>query len=68
VASAAADPDRLQSVAGRHVHVVYFDSVLAAADLLDDRAWDDLVHAWVQLFRARGALAALPLALPEENL
>ena len=38
-------------------------TVLAAADLLDDRAWDDLVHAWAQLSRATGALAALPLAL-----
>jgi DNA-binding CsgD family transcriptional regulator len=63
VTSAAADPRRLQAVAGRHVHVVYFDTVLAAADLLDDRAWDELVHAWAQLSRATGALAALPLAL-----
>ncbi len=63
VASAAGDPQRLQSVAGRHIHVVYFDLVLAAADLLDDRAWDDLTHAWAQLSRATGALAALPHAL-----
>ena len=63
VASAAADPRSLHSIAGRHVHVVYFDTVLAAADLLDDRAWDDLVHAWARLSRATGALAALPLAL-----
>ena len=63
VTSAARDQARLQSVAGRHVHVVYFDTVLAAVDTLDDRAWDDLTHAWVQLARATGALAALPLAL-----
>ena len=63
VTSAARDQARLQSVAGRHVHVVYFDTVLAAVDTLDDRAWDDLTHAWVQLSRATGALAALPLAL-----
>ena len=50
-------------VAGRHVHVVYFDAVLAACDLLDDQAWDELTHAWAQLARATGALAALPLAL-----
>ncbi len=63
VTSAARDQARLQSVAGRHVHVVYFDTVLAAVDTLDDRAWDDLTHAWVQLSRATGALGALPLAL-----
>jgi DNA-binding CsgD family transcriptional regulator len=63
VASAAEDPQRLPSVAGRHIHVVYFDTILAAADVLDDRAWDDLGRAWAQLARATGALAALPLAL-----
>ena len=63
VTSAAEDQARLKTVAGRHVHVVYFDTVLAAADVLDDRAWDDLTHAWVQLARRTGALAALPLAL-----
>ena len=63
VTSAAGDPARLHSVAGRHVHVVYFNAVLAAVDMLDDRAWDQLTHAWVQLSRATGALAALPLAL-----
>jgi DNA-binding CsgD family transcriptional regulator len=63
VTSAAEDQTRLQMVAGRHVHVVYFDTVLAAADVFDDRAWDDLTHAWVQLARRSGALAALPLAL-----
>jgi DNA-binding CsgD family transcriptional regulator len=63
VTSAVRDHARLQSVAGRHLHVVYFDTVLAAVDTLDDRAWDNLTHAWVQLSRATGALAALPLAL-----
>ena len=50
-------------VSGRHVHVVYFDAALAACDLLDDHAWDELTHAWAQLARGTGALAALPLAL-----
>jgi DNA-binding CsgD family transcriptional regulator len=63
VTSAAEDQTRLQTVAGRHVHVVYFDTVLAAADVFDEPAWDDLTHAWVQLARRAGALAALPLAL-----
>jgi hypothetical protein len=63
VTSAAEDQTRLQTVAGRHVHVVYFDTVLAAADVFDDRAWDDLTHVWAQLARRTGALAALPLAL-----
>jgi DNA-binding CsgD family transcriptional regulator len=63
VTSAASDQPLLQSVAGRHVHVVYFDTVLGAADTLDDRAWDDLTREWAQLARATGALAALPLAL-----
>ncbi len=48
---------------GHHVHVVYFDAVLAATDLLDDAAWADLTRSWVQLARHTGALAALPLAL-----
>jgi DNA-binding CsgD family transcriptional regulator len=63
VTGAARDRARLQSVAGRHVHVVYYDTVLAAVATLDDRAWDDLTHAWVEHSRATGALAALPLAL-----
>lgn len=63
VSRAAEDQARLQSVAGRHVHVVYLETVLAAADVLDDRAWDDLTQEWVQLARRTGALAALPLAL-----
>ena len=50
-------------VAGRHVHVVYFDAVLTACDLLDDHAWDELTDAWAQVARATGALAALPLAV-----
>ena len=63
VTRAGADQAHLQMVAGRHVHVVYFDAVLAACDLLDDQAWDELTHAWAQVARATGALAALPLAL-----
>ena len=63
VTSVAEDQARLQTVAGRHVHVAYFDTVLAAADVFDDRAWADLTHAGVQLARRAGALAALPLAL-----
>ena len=42
---------------------MYFDTVLAAAEALDERAWDELSHAWVQLARRIGALAALPLGL-----
>ena len=67
VSSAAEDQARLQSVAGRHVHVVYFDTVLAAADVLDDRAWDDLT-ARVGAARApsRRARRAAPRArLPQ---
>ena len=63
VTRARADQAHLQMVAGRHVHVVYFDAVLTACDLLDDHAWDELTHAWAQVARATGALAALPLAL-----
>ncbi|MGZ8650211.1 MAG: LuxR C-terminal-related transcriptional regulator [Solirubrobacteraceae bacterium] len=63
VTAAATDPTRLQDGAGRHVHVVYFDAVLAAWDVLDDHAWDDLTQEWAQLARRTGALAALPLAL-----
>jgi DNA-binding CsgD family transcriptional regulator len=62
-AAAARDLEQLHAVAGRHVHVVYFDAVLAAAHALDDRAWNDLTEAWVRLARATGALAALPVAL-----
>lgn len=67
VSGAAKDPARLQAVADRHVHVVYFDTVLAAADVLDDRAWGELTDAWVQLARRTGALAALPLALASRS-
>jgi DNA-binding NarL/FixJ family response regulator len=63
VTGARADQAQLQMVAGRHVHVVYFDAVLAACDLVDDQAWDELTQAWAQLARATGTLAALPLAL-----
>ncbi len=63
VTRAGADHAQLQMVSGRHVHVVYFDAALAACDLLDDHAWDELTHAWAQLARGTGALAALPLAL-----
>jgi DNA-binding NarL/FixJ family response regulator len=63
VAGAVEDQARLQSVAGRHVHVVCFNAVIAAADVLDDAAWDGLVHSWAQLARSTGALAALPVAL-----
>jgi DNA-binding CsgD family transcriptional regulator len=63
VTGAVEDQTRLQSVAGRHVHVVYFNAVMAAVDVLDDLAWDDLVYSWAQLARSTGALAALPVAL-----
>ena len=57
------DQARLQTIAGRHVHVVYFDIVLAAVDSLDDRAWDDLGHAWCSFTRNRCAWrAAAPLS------
>src|SRR4029079_10927418 len=61
--AAIGDPPHLQSVAGRHVHVVYFDATLAAADLLDDRSWSELADEWALLARRTGALASLPLAL-----
>ena len=57
VAAAAEDQAHLQAVAGRHVHVVYFDTILAAADVLDDRAWDDLADEWALLARRSGALS-----------
>jgi DNA-binding CsgD family transcriptional regulator len=63
VMAAATNPTRLQDSAGRHVHVVYFDAVAAACEVLDDGAWDDLTQEWAQLARRTGALAALPLAL-----
>jgi DNA-binding CsgD family transcriptional regulator len=63
VLDAARDQPRLQAAAGRSVHVVYFSGVLAAAEILDDRAWAELASAWSQLARETGALAALPVAL-----
>jgi DNA-binding CsgD family transcriptional regulator len=63
VTASAEQPRRIEETVGRHLHVVFYDIVIAAAELLDDRAWDDLVHAWVQVARRTGALMALPLAL-----
>lgn len=63
VTAIAEKPRRIEEAVGRHLHVVFYDTVLAAAELLDDRAWDDLAHAWVQIARRTGALTALPLAL-----
>ena len=63
VAAAVEDHTRLQAVAGPHVHVVYYDTTLAAAEVLDDRAWGDLADQWALLARRIGALSALPLAL-----
>ncbi|MGE0510207.1 MAG: AAA family ATPase [Acidimicrobiia bacterium] len=63
VTAMAEQPRRIEETVGHHLHVVFYDIVLAAAELLDDRAWDDLTHAWVQIARRTGALTALPLAL-----
>jgi DNA-binding NarL/FixJ family response regulator len=63
VDTAARDQARLQAVSGRHFQVVYFDTLLASAEILDDRAWDELADAWAQLARRTGALVPLPLAL-----
>ena len=63
VTNAASAPARLQAAAGRSVHVVYFDMVLAAADVLDDCAWGDLADQWAMLARRIGALSSLPLGL-----
>jgi len=62
-AEAARDRAHLHAVSARSVHVVYFDTVLAAAGVLDDRAWGELATEWVQLTRRIGALTPLPLAL-----
>ena len=63
VTAMAEQPRQIEEAVGRHLHVVFYDIVLATAELLDDRAWDDLTHAWVQIARRTGALSALPLAL-----
>lgn len=41
----------------------WFAVTTAAADLLDDEAWDALATRFVQLARDQGALAMLPMAL-----
>jgi DNA-binding CsgD family transcriptional regulator len=63
VTAMAEQPRRIEEAVGRHLYVVFYDIVLASAEVLDDRAWDDLVHAWAQIARRTGALTALPLAL-----
>jgi DNA-binding CsgD family transcriptional regulator len=63
VTNATRDQTHLQAVAGRRVHVVYFDTIMAAADILDDRAWGDLLDERALLARRIGALSSLPLAL-----
>ncbi len=63
VTHATGNQAHLQAVAGRRVHVVYFDTILAAAEVLDDRAWGDLADGWTLLARRIGALSSLPLAL-----
>jgi len=63
VTNATRNQPHLQAVAGRRVHVVYFDTILAAADVLDDRAWGDLADEWMLVARRIGALSSLPLAL-----
>ena len=42
---------------------MYFDTIVAAAEVLDDRAWGDLADEWALLARRIGALSSLPLAL-----
>ena len=37
--------------------------MLAAADVVDDRAWGDLADGWTLLARRIGTLSSLPLAL-----
>ena len=63
VSAMAEQPRHMEMAVGHHLHVVFYDLVLAATELLDDRAWNDLTHAWVQIARRTGALTALPLAL-----
>lgn len=62
VCFATGDPARLEDMSGHHVHVVYLDLVLGAVGTLDDRSWEELTGAWVELARRAGALAALPFA------
>jgi DNA-binding CsgD family transcriptional regulator len=59
----ARQPGEIEEAVGRHLHVVFYDVVLAAAELLDDGAWGDLVRAWESVARRTGAVTALPLAL-----
>src|SRR5262249_50793653 len=42
---------------------IWFAVTTAAADLLDDEAWDALANRFVEVARDRGALAMLPMAL-----
>lgn len=67
VTTATRDTARLEQVAGHHIHVVYFDMVLSALGILDDRSLDELARTWVELARRTGALAALPLALASRS-
>jgi DNA-binding CsgD family transcriptional regulator len=62
-AAAVADQARLAELAGRSVHVVYFETLIGAGETLDDRAWEEFSRAWVALSRRIGALAALPHGL-----
>lgn len=63
LAAAARDPAHYEHAAGHHIHVAYFDALLSALAILDDRSCDELARSWVELARRSGALAALPLAL-----
>jgi DNA-binding CsgD family transcriptional regulator len=63
VTGATRDRDRFEQALGHHVHVAYFDTILAAVAILDDRSWDELARSWVELARRTGALVALPVAL-----
>ncbi|MCU1398885.1 MAG: family ATPase [Acidimicrobiales bacterium] len=63
VAAIAGNPESVEQAAGHHLHVAFYNLVLAAQELLDDRAWEDLAQAWIRTSRRTGALTALPLAL-----
>jgi DNA-binding CsgD family transcriptional regulator len=63
VKAAVADQEHLRAVAGRRVHVVYLDTILCAAEVMDERAWAALAEGWSELTRRMGALSSLPLAL-----